>query len=100
MKNISKYYALAIQRNSYDVEKLEKKIWAIFYHKVSTDLEPQHHLYNPERCPYLKAQANKESYKHKSALSADVQAQIKPVFEQLTEKKFTKTLFGKKYAEQ
>lgn len=95
MGKMSKYYALAIQRNPESVEDMTKEIWAIFYHAISTDAKPQHHKCNAEWCPYLKAQANKEVYKHKPALNDEVQEYLKPVFEKLTDPELLKRCVGK-----
>ena len=38
------YYSLAIRRNTHDVEKMRTAVWAIFFHKASTDEKPQHQL--------------------------------------------------------
>lgn len=36
-------YGLAIRNNCNSKEEMRKAIWATFYHKISTDKEPQHH---------------------------------------------------------
>ncbi|GBM99775.1 hypothetical protein AVEN_101024-1 [Araneus ventricosus] len=42
---IQKYYGLAIRRNtSKSVDEMSKSIWAIYFHKLSTDAKPQHCL--------------------------------------------------------
>ncbi|GBM23245.1 hypothetical protein AVEN_159914-1 [Araneus ventricosus] len=42
---ILKYYGLAIRRNtSKSVDEMSKSIWAIYFHKLSTDAKPQHGL--------------------------------------------------------
>ncbi|KAJ4442462.1 hypothetical protein ANN_04048 [Periplaneta americana] len=44
------YYGLAIRRNAgKDVEKMRRAVWAIYFHKYSTDEEPYHTL-----CPPVK----------------------------------------------
>ena len=41
---IQSYYGMAIRRNLDCVEKMKQDIWAIYFHKLSTDDEPQHRL--------------------------------------------------------
>ncbi|KAJ4432370.1 hypothetical protein ANN_20989 [Periplaneta americana] len=42
------YYGLAIRRNAgKDVEKMRRAVWAIYFHKYSTDEEPYHTLCPP-----------------------------------------------------
>lgn len=43
---LTKYYGLAIRRHHDSVEEMRKEIWATYYHKSSTDKNPQH-----ENCP-------------------------------------------------
>lgn len=46
IKDLTVYYGLAIRQNSDSVEKMREAIWATYYHKISTDEEPQH-----DKCP-------------------------------------------------
>ncbi|GBN36177.1 hypothetical protein AVEN_170755-1 [Araneus ventricosus] len=42
---IQKYYEMAVRRNnSKSVDEMSKSIWAIYFHKLSTDAKPQHGL--------------------------------------------------------
>lgn len=41
---IQTYYGLAIRRNTHSVESMVKDIWALYYHKLSTDDDPHHGL--------------------------------------------------------
>ncbi|GFX12786.1 uncharacterized protein TNCV_3437601 [Trichonephila clavipes] len=42
---LQKYYGLAIRRNvGKSVADMSKSIWAIYFHKLSTDENPQHAL--------------------------------------------------------
>lgn len=43
---MTKYYGLAIRRHPESIEEIRKDIWATFYHKISTDSNPQH-----QNCP-------------------------------------------------
>lgn len=38
------YYGLATMSNIDDVNRMKKAIWAIFFHKLSTDQTPQYSL--------------------------------------------------------
>ncbi|GFV61990.1 uncharacterized protein TNCV_4107931 [Trichonephila clavipes] len=41
---LQRYYGLAIRNNSGNLSAMKQAIWAIFFHKISTDLNPQHGL--------------------------------------------------------
>ncbi|GFU63431.1 uncharacterized protein TNCV_44771 [Trichonephila clavipes] len=45
---LQRYYGLAIRNNSGNLSAMKQAIWAIFFHKISTDLNPQHGL-----CPLV-----------------------------------------------
>ncbi|GFU43980.1 uncharacterized protein TNCV_1878561 [Trichonephila clavipes] len=51
--SIQHYYGLAIRKNLSSVEDMKRAIWAIYFHKLSTEDNPQHALcplgYNTER---------------------------------------------------
>lgn len=85
------YYGLAIRRSiNTSVETMQNAIWAIYYHKISTDEKPQHN-----KClsgedtwrSYQKAKASGtlDSYKHKNPIPVVVQKVIKPVYDRLTD---------------
>jgi len=42
IKKLTKYYGLAIRRNSDSVIEMRKAIMATFYHYTSTNEKPQH----------------------------------------------------------
>ncbi|GFV26379.1 uncharacterized protein TNCV_5086921 [Trichonephila clavipes] len=44
---LQRYYGLAIRNNSGNLSAMKQAIWAIFLHKISTDLNPQHMVYAP-----------------------------------------------------
>lgn len=96
---LQRYYGLAIRRNIHDQTLMKKEIWAIFYHKLSTDTHPQHQLCpkGPESwCRYNKAQESNETYSHKHALPLAVMESIKPVFQDLSKPELLrKCLHGK-----
>ena len=61
-----------------------RNVWAVFFHKSSSDEEPLHHMCT-KNCPYRKAQAKQEhaAYKHKNNLPRVVMDTIKPIFRDL-----------------
>ncbi|GBN40781.1 hypothetical protein AVEN_204459-1 [Araneus ventricosus] len=68
---IQKYYGLAIRRNTSVVE-IPKSIWAIYFHKLSTDAKPQHGLCpmgSDSWCGFNKSLASGEKYIHKYSLT-------------------------------
>ncbi|GFU00664.1 uncharacterized protein TNCV_4818291 [Trichonephila clavipes] len=48
--SIQHYYGLAIRKNLSSVEDMKRAIWAIYFHKLSTEDNPQHALC-PLACP-------------------------------------------------
>lgn len=86
---LSTYYGLAIRRNSDDVDKMRKAIWATIKHKMSTDSEPQHDDC-PEGaeswCSWQRAVANGDisKYRHKPPLPQEILEAIQPIFENLS----------------
>ncbi|GFS71808.1 uncharacterized protein TNCV_3714981 [Trichonephila clavipes] len=42
--SIQHYYGLAIRKNLSSVEDMKRAIWAIYFHKLSTENNPQHAL--------------------------------------------------------
>ncbi|KAL7287172.1 hypothetical protein TKK_0018606 [Trichogramma kaykai] len=89
MNELSTYYGLAVLRNKDSIEDMRKEIWAGFYHKISTDKQPQH-LHCPlgadSWCKYqkLKATNNLKGYKHPPALDEEAQEILKPIYNDLT----------------
>lgn len=83
------YYGNAIREHKDSVEEMYKAIWAIYFHKGSTDSNPQHHLCpsGPNSwCKFQKAAANgtEEEYKHLKPLAPAILDEIKVVFENLS----------------
>ena len=87
---IQTYYGLAIRRNIDNVDKMKQAVWAVYYHKISTDASPHHGL-----CPKNNNQLfdfgkftlgvntkgpfiTKEKYTHKNSLPVPVMEAIKP----------------------
>jgi hypothetical protein len=84
---LQKYYGLAIRRNVDDIKKMKKAIWATFFHKLSTDSEPQHGLCEEGEdswCGYVKAKVLGTTYEHKNSLPKAVMEAIKPIYRDLT----------------
>nr|XP_042913800.1 uncharacterized protein LOC122273890 [Parasteatoda tepidariorum] len=80
------YYGLAIRRNVGNLDHMRQAVWAIFYHKYSTDEKPQHGLCpsgTESWCGYQKALVSGMSYEHKNSLPAAVMETIRPIFRDL-----------------
>nr|XP_036677854.1 uncharacterized protein LOC108005992 isoform X2 [Drosophila suzukii] len=83
------FYGLAIRGNADSSSRMKDAIWATYYHKCSTDDQPQHHL-----CPegseswcnwqVAKAEGKLETFKHKPPLAEIVADAIKPIYEALS----------------
>lgn len=93
------YYGLAIRNNCDPVKNLKDAIWATFYHKISTDVKPQHMYCLPGAnswCMWQKAKAegSLKNYKHQTALPEIVQTAIKPVYEALSKEDLLQRCVG------
>ena len=81
------YYGNAIRSHVGDLEGMKRACWAVFYHSISTDDNPQHHCC-PEGtdswCKYQRAVALQQDVPpHSPRIPADFEPFIKPVFENL-----------------
>jgi hypothetical protein len=78
---------------------MKKDVWAIYFHKLSTDLKPQHSLCPSGEhswCPYNRSLVTKEKYHHKHSLPEPVMLAIKNTFKDLAnEELLKKCLHGK-----
>ena len=79
------YHGNAIRSHVGGLEGMKRACWAVFYHSVSTDDNPQHH-YCPEDadrwCKYQHAVALQQDVPpHSPRILADFEPFIKPVFE-------------------
>ncbi|KMQ84720.1 hypothetical protein RF55_17253 [Lasius niger] len=89
MQDLSLYYGLAIRRHTDSVENMKKEIWATFFHKISTDEEPQH-LHCPAGaeswCKWRQHEAAGTlcDFTHPPPLDDDVQEVLRPIYEELT----------------
>lgn len=93
------YFSKAIRENSNSVEGMEKAIWATFYHRGSTDENPQHQNCPPGRsswCGWQRAAAEGEEkdFKHKPGFSEEVLRAIKPIYDDLTKKNLLEKCVG------
>lgn len=96
---IQTYYGLAIRRNSDSLQNMVKDIWALYYHKVSTDDDPHHGLCpkgETSWCGYQKAIFGNKTYSHKNSVPVCIMEFIKPIFRSLSDKELLKKcLHGK-----
>ncbi|GFV60499.1 uncharacterized protein TNCV_3471341 [Trichonephila clavipes] len=97
---LQKYYGLAIRRNvGKSVADMSKFIWAIYFHKLSTDENPQHALCpmgEESWCGYNKSIVSGEKYTHKHSLPDAVLFKIKIFFRDITAKELLlKCLHGR-----
>ena len=73
--------------NKNSVEDITKAIWATYYHKASTDANPQHHLCPKgvnSWCQWQKAKALKRKFQHISSLPPAIMKMLKPIYEDLS----------------
>ncbi|GFT28491.1 uncharacterized protein TNCV_429041 [Trichonephila clavipes] len=90
ISKLQQYYGLAIRRNMNSVSDMFKAVWAIYFHKLSTDSVPQHGLFptSPDTWRgFNKAKFLGEAYLHKHSLPEPMLLAIKPIFKSLSDKK-------------
>lgn len=78
---------------------MKQAVWAVWFHKSSTDDNPMHSLCPKGAdswCPYQKAlhDNNLKMYKHKNNLPVAVMEAIKPIFRDLCDPKLLKRCVG------
>ncbi|GFX20511.1 uncharacterized protein TNCV_3488681 [Trichonephila clavipes] len=81
---LQRYYGLAIRNNSGNLSAMKQAIWAIFFHKISTDLNPQHGLCplgDDSWCGYNRSKLKGDTYKHKHNLPIAIMHCIKKYLE-------------------
>ena len=88
IKKIQSYYSNAIRKHS-TVNEMQTAIWAIYFHYLSSDDDPQHHNCPTESgtwCAYWQAANNDEldDFTHTVKVQPEKWGQTKPVFEDLT----------------
>ncbi|GFV27187.1 uncharacterized protein TNCV_2124031 [Trichonephila clavipes] len=84
---LQRYYGLAIRNNSGNLSAMKQAIWAILFHKISTDLNPQHGLCplgDDSWCGYNRSKLKGDTYKHKHNLPIAIMHCIKKVFRDLS----------------
>lgn len=81
------YYGLAIRRHPNSAKDMKNAVWAVYYHNISSDKNPQH-MYCPEGKDswwrVAEANGSLKSLRHKPPLIDKVSDAIKPVFEALS----------------
>lgn len=99
MDLLQNYYHRAILGNTDSLSNMRKAVWAIFYHKRSTDEEPLHAFCPPPPttwCKYNLAQAENKPYTHKNSIPVPVMEAMKPTFKALSDPSLLrKCLHGK-----
>lgn len=95
IREMSTFYALAIQRHPDSLDDMYNEVWAGFYHKISTDEHPQHDFCNYEWCKYVQHAAAGEDYEHPPPLDPEVQEIVKEVYTSLSDKKLLERCLGK-----
>jgi hypothetical protein len=63
---------------------MKKAIWATYYHRISTDTNPQHHLCPDGPDTWCKYKKDPTSYKHHDAIPSTIADVIKPCYDELT----------------
>lgn len=97
---LSNYYGLAIKNNNNSIENLKKAIWATYFHKCSSDDNPQH-----DHCPegenswcswqVAKATGQLADYAHKNIpLHVEVQIAIYKIYEDLSRDELLQRCLG------
>lgn len=80
------YYGNAIRSSGNDLQKMIRSVWATYFHKASSDENPQHYLCPPgdtSWCKFNKAKAEGSTYQHGTTLSEDILKLIKPIYRDL-----------------
>ncbi|XP_075550913.1 uncharacterized protein LOC142584651 [Dermacentor variabilis] len=95
------YYGKAIRGNTDSLDNMRRAVWAIYFHKLSTDTK-SHHGLCPKGpfswCGYNRSlvEGSLETYSHKSYLPEAVMDVIKPVFKALSDPGLlSKRLYGR-----
>lgn len=74
----------AIRAHPNDIVSMRKAVWAVFFHKKSSDEDPTHSFCDASWCPYLKAEQERKPYTHSSSyLPSAVMDVVKPVWKDL-----------------
>ncbi|XP_062516106.1 uncharacterized protein LOC134191499 [Corticium candelabrum] len=84
MKELQMCYGRAIRENQASLEQMKKAIWATYYHRSSTDNNPQHHYCPDGEGTWCKYNKDASSYSHHDAIPEPIAAIIKPAYEELS----------------
>lgn len=97
INNLQEYYGKAI-RSSKTLEAMKEACWATYYHKGSTDADPQHGLCllgGDSWCKYNRAAANGlPCPEHTYSIPTEVMTVIKPVYQDLCSPNLLRCLHG------
>jgi hypothetical protein len=96
---LSTYFGNAIREHKDSLTDMRKAIWAIFYHKKSTDEFPTHDFCPSDSntwCKYNKASVEGVAYHHKNPIPSAVMEVIKPIFKDLSQPSLLKRCLGGK----
>ncbi|KAJ4429232.1 hypothetical protein ANN_26235 [Periplaneta americana] len=77
---------------------MRRAVWAIYFHKYSTDEEPYHTLCPPGTdedcwCGYNKASVTGNKYSHQHSLPPAVMDEIKPILRDLSNQELLKNAY-------
>ena len=77
-------YGNAIRSSKHILVNMRESVWAVYFHKLSTDSNPMHNFCTP-KCPYKKAKAKGtlNTFKHTSNLPVAFMKTLKHVFKDL-----------------
>ncbi|GFV02293.1 uncharacterized protein TNCV_528641 [Trichonephila clavipes] len=78
--SIQHYYGLAIRKKLSSVEDMKRAIWAIYFHKLNTEDNPQHALCplgEDSWCGYNRSIVTGEFYIHKHSLPKSILLKVK-----------------------
>jgi hypothetical protein len=97
---LQSYYGLAIRNHTDNLEDMRKAVWAIYFHKLSTNEKPIHGLCpsgETSWCKHNKALAvNGPAVPHRNNLPESVMEVMKPIFRDLSQPELLKKcLHGK-----
>lgn len=97
INEITSYYGNAIRQHSDSLVNMRKAIWAIYYHKMSTDDHPKHDFCPNEEGTWCKFHKSKgKEFHHKNSVPTAVMKEIKPIFDSLSQPSLLKRCLGGK----
>lgn len=99
IKELTIFYGLAIRRNPDSVDDMYNAVWTTYYHKISTNENPQH-MYCPvgsqSWCKWRKNEAENilDEFNHKPPFHKDVEDAIKPIYNDLSSRELLERCLG------